>query len=407
MTQPAAVVFAMPEQGHFKRMLPLVEGLARSGVPTHVFTDLRFRASVERTGAHFVDLFAGRPIDSADARSLPVPCRFVSFAGHYADAVREEVAALRPALVVHDGFAVIGPVVAHALGIPRVNVCAGHNLAPGPTVAALRVDPRVRIAEECWEAVRLLQERHGLSDASPFSYASTHSPHLNVYCEPPEFLRPEEREPFQPITFFGSLAPEASERDSRRGSVFGDDAARRLRVYVSFGTVIWRYYEAEAMRALEAFADALAARDDATALVSLGGRSTPERVARIARPNVRVEDYVDQWAVLREASLFLTHQGLNSTHEAIYHETPMLSYPFFSDQPGLARRCRELGLAVPLAETLRGEVTPEAVGAALDRTAAEGEALRARLSEAREWELATIRARPAALRRIVGLAGRG
>jgi UDP:flavonoid glycosyltransferase YjiC (YdhE family) len=403
MSSGAAIVFGMPERGHFKRLLPLISGLADTGIPTYVFTDLGFRGGVERAGGRFVDLFAERPMESADATSIPVPCRYVSFAGHYADDVAREVAAYRPVIVIHDTFAVIGTAVANHLAVPRVSVCAGHNLAPAPTVEALRRDPSVSLSEECWRGVRALRERHGMPDASPFSYISALSPDLNVYCEPPEFLRPEEREVFEPIAFFGSLSAQDTGSETTSASPFGADSARRLRIYASFGTVVWRYYEAEALRAFEALSEALSEMNDAVALVSLGGAGPTGRMARLARRNVRVESYVDQWNALREASVYLTHQGLNSTHEAIFQGTPMISYPFFADQPSLAKRCHELGLAVPLVEVLRGPVDPGHVRSALARVAAERDAMRARLVEARRWELETIRGRASVIERIVGL----
>lgn len=403
MTRESAAVFGMPERGHFKRLLPLISGLASAGLPTHVFTDLRFRKDVERVGGRFIDLFAGRPIERADATSIPVPCRYVSFAGYYADHVVREVAALRPGIIVHDTFAVIGVPAAIRLKVPRVNVCAGHNLAPAPTMETLHRDPRVRISEECWRAIRLLRERHGMPDASPFSYISALSPNLNVYCEPPEFLRAEEREVFQPIAFFGSLSLEDTNRKTIPASPFGGDAARKLRIYVSFGTVIWRYYEAVALHALEAICEALSAIDGVVAVISLGGMEPTKRTARLAQHNVLVESYVDQWNALREASVFITHQGLNSTHEAIFHQTPMISYPFFADQPGLAKRCQELGLAVPLVEAVRGPVDPADVRSALAAVVSERDAMRARLTEARRWELETIRARGAVIERILCL----
>ncbi len=405
MTGGSAVVFCMRGRGHFQRLRSLISGLVGAGMPTHVFTDLSFREEVERMGGHFVDLFAGRPIESADATSLPMPCRCVSFAGHYADDVVREVATFRPAIVVHDTFAVIGVAVANHLKVPRVNVCAGHNQAPKPTLEALRRDPRVSLSEECWRAVRLLRERHGMPDASPFSYVSALSPDLNVYCEPPEFLRAEEREPFEPIAFFGSLAPEEIGGETSAASAFGEesDSTHRLRIYASFGAAIWRYYEDEALSALEALSEALSKMNDAVALVSLGGWRLGERAARLVRRNLRVEQYVDQWNALREASVYLTHHGLNSTHEAIFHETSMISYPFFGDQPGLAKRCQELGLAVTLVDALRGPVGPGDVCAALARVAAEREAMRTRLAEARRWEIETIRARGSVIERIVDL----
>jgi len=407
MTARTAAVFCMPEQGHFQRLLPLVSGLSGAGVTAHVFTDVRYHDAVERAGGRFRDLFAGRPLDAADAASRPVPCRYVSFAGHHADSLLREVAALRPGLVVHDTFAVAGAVVATQLKLPRVAVCSGHNAAPGPTVEALRRDPRVSIDDACWRAVALLRERYGLPNASPFTYADCLSPDLNVYCEPPEFLRPEERAAFEPIAFFGSLSSAQTQAAAAGDSLFGADAARKLRVYASFGTVVWRYFEAEVLAALEAVCEAVATTDDAAALVSLGGRGTREHAARLARRGVHVEAYVDQWRALRDATLFVTHHGLNSTHEAIFQGAPMLSYPFFGDQPALAQRCQDFGLALPLAGATRAPLTADGVRRALARCADEREAMRRRLAEARDWELAAMRGRGAVIERIVGLLERG
>lgn len=244
-----------------------------------------------------------------------------------------------------------------------------------------------------------------MTDASSFSYVSTMSTDLNLYCEPPPFLRPEERAPFEPVAFFGSLWPDDPGYAGSRAALspFGQAAAGGLRVYASFGTVVWRYYEAAAIGSLDALADACADRPDVSALISLGGMGRPALAARLTRPNVRVEPYVDQWRVLSEASVCVTHQGLNSTHEAIFHRVPMLSYPFFWDQPALAARCADLGLAVPLAGAPRGPVTADMIASAFDRVERGRDEMSARLAEARRWELDTIAQRPAVVRRILGL----
>lgn len=404
MSRVTAAVFAMGERGHFKRMLPIIDGLMKAGVRMHVFTDGRFREDVARTGANFIDLFAGHTVEDADATSTPIPCRFVTFAGMYGDLIAKEAARLRPSLVVHDSFAVIGQVVANHLGVARVSVCAGHNLAPVPTLEALGRDPRVRLDARCRLAVQALKDRHGMADASPFSYVSTISPNLNLYCEPPQFLRPEARAPFEPIAFFGSLWPEGAAREKPAGSAFGHNPRPPTRVYASFGTVVWRYYQDAALAAFKALAEALANRTDAEGIVSLGGAHLATEAAALKSPNVRIEHYSDQWQILRDASVYMTHQGLNSTHEAVYHCVPMISYPFFSDQPGLAARCQELGLAVPLVDTLRGGVSASDVHAALDRIAVSRTRMKERLAIAREWEIEIIRERPAVIDRMIGLA---
>ena len=101
----------------------------------------------------------------------------------------------------------IGHVVGRLLGIPYVNVCAGHNMDPARFVPVLREDPRARDLAELPACVEVLRERHGVDDASPFSYVSGLSPFLNVYCEPPQYLTETERQVFEPVAFFGSLPP--------------------------------------------------------------------------------------------------------------------------------------------------------------------------------------------------------
>lgn len=401
-----AAVFCMAEDGHFQRLRPVVAGLVRRGMAVHVFTHERYAEEVRRAGAAFEDLFREREVEHGPAASMPVPCRYVTFAGEHGGDVVRELAALGPALVVNDSFAVAGRLAAESLGLPHVQVCAGHALDAARTRAALASDERVRVSSRCRDAVTSLRERHGVDDASPFSYVAFPSPWLNVYGEPEEFLADDERRALEPVVFFGSLPPAAELGARRRGeglSSFGETGAG-LRLYASLGTVVWRYWPAVALAALAAVAQATASLPGARAVLSLGHAAPGAGELRaLERPGVTVAAYVDQWAVLREADVFLTHHGLSSTHEAIWHEVPMLSYPMFWDQPALAAKCQELGLARPLVDTPRGELGPGLVRAALEDLALCAETTRARLAAARAWEVRTVEGRETALDRILAL----
>ncbi len=48
--------------------------------------------------------------------------------------------------------------------------------------------------------------------------------------------------------------------------------------------------------------------------------------------------------MLKQASLFITHGGMNSVSEAMIHGVPMLAIPFVSDQPVNAEQVVRLGL---------------------------------------------------------------
>jgi UDP:flavonoid glycosyltransferase YjiC (YdhE family) len=265
----------------------------------------------------------------------------------------------------------------------------------------MRRDPRVVISPACLAAVERLRGEHGLPAASPFSYLDGVSPFLNLYPEPAQFLDEDDRPAFEPLAFFGCLGPELREALPGVRPSWGD--GRRLRVYVSFGSVVWWSFAALAAPAMATVADALSAYDAET-LVSLGHHPLDAAAwARIERPHVRVERYVDQWAVLKEADLFVTHHGLNSSHEAVFHRVPMLSYPFLGDQPAMARRCQALGLAVPLTETPRAPLEVGAIRRALDDVLANRESFAAPLARARAWEIEVIEGREAVLDRMLGL----
>ena len=400
----------MPDRGHFQRLRSVVTGLSAQGRQVHVFTHLRLAEEVRQSGGTFVDLFAGRAVEVADDESWPPVCRYVAFAGTFVEQIRDEVARLRPSVILHDTFAVIGSVVARVLGIPYVNVCAGHDVVPSRFLEILREHPRVHVSNQCRRAVDRLQQAFGLTDISPFSYVSGLSPHLNLYCEPPRFLPDDDRHVFEPVAFYGSLAADLSsdstpaEQEWAARRWFGADAERKLKIYVSFGTAIWMSRTTEALSTLQAVAAWAARQRGVRVVISLGGAEIANgQRQELERSNVAVARYIDQWSVLASADLFLTHHGLNSTHEAIAHEVPMVSYPFVWDQPGLAATCQRLGLAVGLVGDVMAAVQPRDLDAALTVVLQNRPMMNQALGDAHEWERTVIADRPRVLQRIVDL----
>lgn len=399
----SVVAFCMYGAGHSRRLLALVDRLAARGHRVHVFCGKEFAAEVASAGAAFCDIYEPGTLDDADPSSSPRPSRIVTWTARFAEATIARAAALRPRLVLADSFALVGRLVAQRLGVPWVNVCAGHDVRPETILPELERDPRVCIAPACHEAVTVLRDRYGLVDASPFSYVPHPSPHLNVYCEPREFLTSAQQAAFEPVVFFGSLPHDLAA--ARPSGAARERGATGLRVYASFGTVVWRYYTREALGALSAIARAAERRRDTTVRIGLGGADIPTRdLEALRRPSVTVERWSDQWSVLAGTDVFVTHHGLNSTHEAVWHAVPMVSYPFFWDQPRLAERCQELGLALPLTSgSPRSPVSAGDVEAVLDEIVARRVLVSDALSQAREWEARTLEQRPEAIDRIESL----
>lgn len=392
----------MNPSGHLNRCLAIAQALATAGADPVVFTEAQWASDVRAAGAHHVDLMAGRPLDGVDATSTPRSCRNVTFAGCYAEQVAEEVRAHRPRLIITDSFSVIGRVVAHHLGLPWVNVAAGHNALPTSLPRLIASSAEVRVSDACRDAVEVLRTRFGIKDASPFSWVSPPSPNLNLCGQPAEFLSDAEQRALSPVAFLGLVRPRRARTSHRDGFPPGPGP----RVYVSFGTVVWRYWPRECLNAMHAIAEGIEASSGARAVISLGGHQLPESdVRRLERPSVRVRTAVDQWALLQDTDAFITHHGMNSTHEAVYHRVPMLSYPFWWDQPELALRCQELGIALPLVDAPRAPLSARAVQTSLATLHARRAAMSPCLAELSAAERATVARRPELVERILILAG--
>ena len=61
--------------------------------------------------------------------------------------------------------------------------------------------------------------------------------------------------------------------------------------------------------------------------------------------NVEVHSWVPQWAILKQADLFVTHAGAGGSQEGLATATPMIAVPQAVDQFGNAEMLQDLGVA--------------------------------------------------------------
>lgn len=81
-------------------------------------------------------------------------------------------------------------------------------------------------------------------------------------------------------------------------------------------------------------------------------------------PNVRLLSWLPQQDLLGhpKARLFITHAGLFSKQEAVYHGVPLIALPVFADQPINARKIHNDGYGIHLDwNTLTEEILHDAI----------------------------------------------
>jgi MGT family glycosyltransferase len=141
----------------------------------------------------------------------------------------------------------------------------------------------------------------------------------------------------------------------------GGEAPQPAVVYVSLGTL----FNADATfyrNCFEAFR-----REDVRVIMSIGA-TVSEASLGPAPPNFIVQTYVPQLEVLRRASVFVTHGGMNSVSESLYHGVPVVVIPQMSEQEIVGRRVEELGAGLCLAKE---EATAEKLRESVERLLAE------------------------------------
>ena len=83
--------------------------------------------------------------------------------------------------------------------------------------------------------------------------------------------------------------------------------------------------------------------ENVTVVMSVGRRFDIAKLGKLPE-NLIVKNRISQVVVLKQASLFITHGGMNSVSEAMVHGVPMLVIPFVFDQPVNARQVEKPGV---------------------------------------------------------------
>ncbi|MFH1964237.1 MAG: nucleotide disphospho-sugar-binding domain-containing protein [Acidobacteriota bacterium] len=124
-------------------------------------------------------------------------------------------------------------------------------------------------------------------------------------------------------------------------------------VFCSLGTSAFFYPHAR--RFFKAVVDAGRLRKDWQFVLHVGDFQEADELGPPG-PNLLISKRVPQLALLREASVMVTHGGLNSIMECIHFGVPMVIVPGLRDQPGNAARAVHHGIAVTAG---MARITPE------------------------------------------------
>jgi len=175
-----------------------------------------------------------------------------------------------------------------------------------------------------------------------------------IQC-PRELDLPRNGAPDEPEVHYIEAAVDLSRREDRGFPWERLDPQKKL-LYASLGSQSFIAGQEAAVRFLRAIAEGAAARPEWQLVLGTGGlvdaADLPLPADAIALP------WIPQIPVLERAALMVTHGGLGTIKECIFHDVPMVVFPIARDQPENAKRVVHHGIG--LAGDLAG-ATPESL----------------------------------------------
>lgn len=332
--------------GHVNPTVALVDELVRRGDRVSYVVNERLAPRLAAVGAEPIGLpFTAPPALDGPVQPDVVIQAVLSEVENTFPVLLDRFDQERPDAVCYDRTALAGMALADKLDAPGIALvptfARDEHVTPYPQeFTSPSSDPNQPVAEEYLRRVREFQTTYGLSDRLQRAL-DTPAPLNLVFL--PRWFQVAGQSFDERFCFLGpALGPRAGEswQPARPG---------RPLLFISLGTV-FSYQAAFYRMCMQAFADS-----GWQVAMAVGSHIDPGELGEIPE-NVEIRAWFPQPAVLRHATVFLSHAGMNSTMESLYHGVPLVTVPQDVEQEANAARVEELGAGRQLA---RADLTPQ------------------------------------------------
>ncbi|MFJ9173228.1 macrolide family glycosyltransferase [Streptomyces sp. NPDC102360] len=357
------LIAGMPAAGHVNPTLPVVTELVGAGVDVVYLCDAEFEDRIRETGARFVPypegVLTSRDIAEATraGSSVGVVVKVLRACSALVPFVVEQARALGPTALMHDSNALWGRLAASILNLPTISFMTTFFVGAG-AVKALTVrenlavvGPTLRDMPAALRAKRALVNEFG-TDAVPPTPMLPLRGDLTLFPIPEELQAPAPRLDAG-CRFTGPTTSPDAESTPLDPELSAHLSGGQPVVLVSLGTL----HDGGAPF-FRTCCDALG--DLPVRVVLATGSAVDPADLGATPPNTLARRTVPQLAVLREASVFVTHGGMNSALESLHYGVPLVAVPQQVEQLLIARSVAERGAAVVLRQPLSHRPVPTA-----------------------------------------------
>lgn len=320
--------------GRINPTLPLVKELVLRGEDVTYISSEIYQDKIEATGANFWRITDPEVLKDDSLPMVPI---------HAINAVLSLIFNAQKTFdyIIYDSNFIIGDEVGRVLGIPTI--CSITTFAANSEVDVFNVtqhyernQERLSAYDTYNEFVKGLKDLYDINFPSVLTAAAPVGMMKLVYTSRHFQISGEAFD--DSYKFIGPSLKDATHPSS---STLSLSKGKQKLLYISLGTIF--------NKSLEFYDNCFKAFDnlDATVVMSVGNK-TDMSTFEVIPSHFIVKQHVNQLAVLSQADAFITHAGMNSTNEALYHGVPLILIPQAGDQPFVAKRVVDLGAGLML-----------------------------------------------------------
>lgn len=326
----------VPADGHVNPTLALVKELVDRGNKVVYYIDEPLKSKVKKMGAEV----RSSNTPTIDDINFELVLHYLKTNIDFIEKLINEKEHFD--CLIHDSFYFFGKKVGQFLGIKTISshtTFAKNNemlaeIMKNQVGKMYAVFAQFRESQEAKSVLRKYKELLKMDFFAEILNLMAEKADLNIVYTS-RFFQPREETFDESFKFVGPSVIDRKEKMDLQLDYSGNEKI----IFISHGTVYNKslnFY----LTCFEAFKDM-----DCRFVMSAGKSINIESLGDIPE-NFTVHNYVPQLEVLRKASAFITHGGMNSTSEGLYFGLPLLVIPQEVDQPIVARQVETLGAGI-------------------------------------------------------------
>lgn len=340
-----ALVINFPAEGHINPTIGVVKELANRGEDVVYYCEEEYRFKLKNVDVQFRNY--GGMLEEINLKNrmkdmfnpLQMMHRFLKTTERAIPFLLESIKREQFDYMIYDQHFILGRILAEILTIPTVASCTTFAMTKEMLESMKEkfkeLDVNSALYKECSTIMTRISNRYSIKIDSLEQLFHYESDMTLVFTS--KYFQPLSDSFEDNVKFIG---PSIINRNEEVNFPLYRLEGKSV-IYISMGTELNKQLELYE-KCLQAFKDF-----NGIVVISIGKEIDIMDFGNIPSHFI-IRPYVPQLEILKYAGVFITHGGMNSVSEGLYHDTPLVILPITNDQPFVAKRVEELNAGVVL-----------------------------------------------------------